>query len=135
MKRYLLDTSIVAFLFRGKYNVGQRLMKLGPEQCYVSDVTVAELTYGAYHSDRVQWNLDMIERFTKMVTIVPFASGIDEYGKQKDRLVKKGQMIEDFDLFIGCTAVTNGLVMVTDNVKHFSRIEGIQIENWVDRSL
>lgn len=53
MKRYLLDTSIVAFLFRGKYNVGQRLMKLGPEQCYVSDVTVAELTYGAYHSDRV----------------------------------------------------------------------------------
>lgn len=135
MRRYLLDTSIVAFLFRGKYGVGQHLMKLGAEQCYVSDVTVAELTYGAYHSDRVQKNLDMIEQFTKMVTVLPFDSGIDEYGRQKDRLVKEGLMIEDFDLFIGCTAVANGLIMVTDNIKHFARIDGIEIENWVDRSM
>lgn len=133
MKRYLLDTSIVAFLFRGKYGIGKHLSELGADQCCVSDVTVAELTYGAYHSDRVHWNLDMIERFTQLVTVVPFASGVDEYGKQKDRLVKTGQMIEDFDLFIGCTAVANDLVMVTDNVKHFTRIEGIEIENWVDR--
>lgn len=134
MKRYLLDTSIVAFLFRGKYGIGQHLMNLDAEQCCVSDVTVAELTYGAYHSDRVQKNLDMIEQFTKMVTVVPFESGINEYGRQKDRLVKMGLMIEDFDLFIGCTAVANGFVMVTDNVKHFARIENIEIENWVDRS-
>ena len=134
MKRYLLDTSIVAFLFRGKYGIGQHLGKLGAEQCFVSDVTVAELTYGAYHSDHVQRNLEMLEQFTKMVTVVPFASGIDEYGRQKDRLVKSGMMIEDFDLFIGCTAVANGLVMVTDNVKHFARIEGIELEDWVDRN-
>lgn len=134
MKRYLLDTSIVAFLFRGKYGIGQHLRELGAEQCCVSDVTVAELIYGAYHSDRVQKNLDMIEQFTKMVTVIPFRSGIDEYGRQKDRLVKMGMMIEDFDLFIGSTAVANGIVMVTDNVKHFARIEGIDIENWVDRS-
>lgn len=134
MKRYLLDTSIVAFLFRGKYNIGQHLRELSAEQCCVSDVTVAELIYGAYHSDRVQNNLDMIEQFTKMVTVIPFRSGIDEYGRQKDRLVKMGMMIEDFDLFIGSTAVANDIVMVTDNVKHFARIEGIEIENWVDRN-
>ena len=133
MKRYLLDTSIVAFLFRGKYGIGQHLRELGAENCCVSDVTIAELTYGAYHSDRVQWNLNMIDRFTQMVSVIPFAMGIDEYGRQKDRLIKAGQMIEDFDLFIGCTAVANGMVMVTDNVKHFSRIEGIDIENWVIR--
>ena len=56
------------------------------------------------------------------------------YGKQKDILVKSGRMIEDFDLLIGCTAVVNGMIMVTDNTKHFSRIHGIQLENWVDRS-
>lgn len=133
MKRYLLDTSIVAFMFRGKYGIGQKLSELGAEQCCVSDVTVAELTYGAYHSDRVQQNLAMIERFCQLVTVVPFASGVDEYGRQKDCLVRKGTMIEDFDLFIGCTAVANGMIMVTDNVKHFSRIEGIQLENWVRR--
>lgn len=133
MKKYLLDTSIVAFLFRGKYGIGQHLSKLSAEQCYVSDVTIAELTYGAYHSDRVQWNLNMIEQFSRMITIIPFAVAIDEYGRQKDILVKKGQMIEDFDLLIGCTAVTKNLTLVTDNTKHFSRIEGILLENWVIR--
>lgn len=133
MKKYLLDTSIVAFLFRGKHGIGQHLSKLSVEQCYVSDVTIAELTYGAYHSDRVQWNLNMIEQFSKMVTVIPFAVAIDEYGRQKDILVKNGKMIEDFDLLIGCTAVTKNLTMVTDNTKHFSRIEGIQLENWIIR--
>ena len=133
MKRYLLDTSIVAFLFRGKYGIGSHLSSLKAEQCFVSDVTIAELTYGAYHSDRVQWNLEMIENFTHLVSVIPFSDAINEYGKQKDRLVKSGKMIEDFDLLIGCTAVANGLVMVTDNTKHFSRIEGIALENWIER--
>ena len=48
-------------------------------------------------------------------------------------LVKSGRMIEDFDLLIGCTAVANNMIMVTDNIKHFSRIYGIQLENWVNR--
>lgn len=133
MKKYLLDTSIVAFLFRGKYGIANHLASLHYEQCFVSDVTIAELTYGAYHSDRVQSNLDMVEQFTRVVSVLPFSDGIKEYGKQKDRLVRSGQMIEDFDLLIGCTAVADGLIMVTDNTKHFSRIEGITIENWVER--
>ena len=133
MKKYLLDTSIVAFFFRGKYNVGKHLREVGAEECFVSEVTVAELTYGAYHSDRVQWNLDLLEQFLQMVKVVPFSDGISEYGRQKDILIKKGQMIEDFDLLIGCSAVANGMILVTDNTKHFSRIEGVQLENWVER--
>ena len=133
MKKYLLDTSIVAFLFRGKYGIGQHLNQLDANQCYVSDVTIAELTYGAYHSDRVQYNLEMIEQFTKIVTVVPFNVAIDEYGRQKSRLVESGQMIEDFDLLIGCTAIACGMVMVTDNTKHYSRMDGIKLENWVCR--
>lgn len=109
------------------------LRTLDAKQCFVSDVTIAELTYGAYHSDRVQYNLEMIEQFTKCVTVVPFDVAIDEYGRQKSRLVQSGQMIEDFDLLIGCTAITCGMVMVTDNTKHYSRIDGIKLENWVNR--
>ena len=104
------------------------------DQCFVSEITIAELTYGAYHSDRVSENLMMIERLESLVDVLPISSAIDEYGKQKDILVKSGRMIEDFDLLIGCTAVANGMIMVTDNTKHFSRIHGIQLENWVDRS-
>ena len=133
MKRYLLDTSIVVFLFRGKHDITSRLNKIGTDACFVSDVTIAELTFGAYHSDRVQWNLSMIDQFVKAVNIVPFAECINEYARQKDMLIRKGQMIEDFDLLIGCTAVSLGLTMVTDNIKHFSRIENLEIENWVTR--
>ena len=132
-KKYLLDTSIIAFLFRKAYNIGNRLRELDSDQCLVSEITIAELTYGAYHSDRVSENLMMIERLESLVDILPISSAIDEYGKQKDLLVKSGRMIEDFDLLIGCTAVANGMIMVTDNIKHFSRIHGIQLENWVDR--
>lgn len=133
MKKYLLDTSIVAFLFRGKYNISDHLSKLDASQCFVSDVTIAELVYGAYHSDYVQKNLDMIENFRQYVTVIPFAEAINEYGKQKEALVSAGQMIEDFDLLIGCTAVARDMIMVTDNIKHFSRIQGIVLENWVQR--
>ena len=90
-------------------------------------------TYGAYHSDRVAEKLLLINKLIDSVNVLPINSSIDEYGKQKDRLVKAGLMIEDFDLLIGCTAVANGMIMVTDNVRHFSRIEGIELENWVKR--
>ena len=99
----------------------------------MSDVTVAELTYGAYHSDNIQHNLDMIQDFLQIVNVAPFASCIAEYGRQKNILVRKGKMIEDFDLLIGSTAVAENMIMVTDNIKHFSRIEGIKLENWVER--
>ena len=133
-KKYLLDTSIITFLFRKAYNIGNRLRELDNDQYFVSEITIAELTYGAYHSDRVSENLMMVDRLESLVDILPISSAIDEYGKQKDILVKSGRMIDDFDLLIGCTAVANGMIMVTDNTKHFSRIHGIQIENWVDRS-
>ena len=133
-KKYLLDTSIITFLFRKAYNIGNRLRELDNDQYFVSEITIAELTYGAYHSDRVSENLMMVDRLESLVDILPISSAIDEYGKQKDILVKSGRMIDDFDLLIGCTAVANGMIMVTDNTKHFSKIHGIQIENWVDRS-
>ena len=56
------------------------------------------------------------------------------YGKEKSRLRKAGKMISDLDLFIGCTAVENKLIMVTENTSEFERISDIKIENWVNRT-
>jgi len=58
---------------------------------------------------------------------------IPTYGKEKARLQSLGQIISDFDLLIGCTSIENDLIMVTENVKEFQRIDGIKIENWVKR--
>lgn len=71
MKKYLLDTSICVFLFRRKYGIAEKLQKVGALQCYVSEVTIAELKYGAYKSDRIKENLDLIDRFIRLINIVP----------------------------------------------------------------
>ncbi len=133
MNGYLLDTCICVFLFRNKYDIAKRLNQIGYKDCYVSEVTLAELRYGAYKSDRTEQNLDLIERFSEKVNIVPFAETIDFYAKEKNRLNKQGTPIEDFDLLIASAASVRKLTLVTDNLKHFKNVQGIVIENWVAR--
>ena len=133
MNGYLLDTCICVFLFRNKYNIEKRLNQIGYKDCYVSEVTLAELRYGAYKSDRTEQNLDLIERFSEKVNIVPFAETIDFYAKEKNRLNKQGTPIEDFDLLIASAASSRKLTLVTDNLKHFKNVQGIVVENWVAR--
>ena len=77
----------------------------------------------------------MLKNFTMSVSsiqIVPIMGSLDIYAKEKARLKKKGQLIDDFDLLIGSSAIANEMVLVTRNVKHFNRISGINIENWAD---
>ena len=131
MKGYLLDTSICVFLFREYREVTQRLNEIGYNRCYITDVVLAELRYGAFQSDFVEDNLKLIEDFVKKVRVLPFADSIDVYAKEKVRLKNAGKPIEEFDLLIGCAAKAAGLTMVTHNIKHFSHIDGIEIEDWV----
>jgi len=131
MNGYLLDTSICVYLFRGNRDIAQRLNKLGFERCFICDVVLAELRYGAYNSNFAEDNLKMIDDFIKEVRVLPFADSIDVYAKEKVRLKKAGKLIEDFDLLIGCAAKAAKLTMVTNNTKHFSHIEGLAIEDWI----
>ena len=133
MKGYLLDTSICVFHFREHCEVTQRLNEIGFSRCFISDVVLAELRYGAFKSDFVDDNLKLIDEFVKKVRVLPFADSIDVYAKEKVRLKNAGKSIEEFDLLIGCAAKAAGLTVVTHNVKHFSHIDGIEIEDWVTR--
>jgi len=133
MKGYLLDTNICVFLLRRKYGVERRLSELDPKQCYISEITVAELKYGAYKSNRTDENLALIEELANSVNIVPFTESIDVYAREKNRLRKQGTPIEDFDLLIAAAAISQGLTLVTDNTKHFSHIDGLTLENWIER--
>lgn len=78
-------------------------------------------------------NYTIIETFVKQLTILPIFGIIQFYAKEKTRLQKQGNMISDFDLLIGSTAVENDMIMVTENTKEFKRIKNIKIENWVVR--
>ena len=93
MTRYLLDTCICVFLFRQKYGIAEKLSKLNPEQCYISEITIAELKYGAYKSNRIDENLQLIDELVAAVNVVPFAESIDVFAKEKVRLMSQGENI------------------------------------------
>lgn len=134
MKRYLLDTSICVFLFRGKFGINEKLNKYDSSQIFISDVTLAELKYGAYRSSEPEYNLLLIERLISKVSVVPFSASIDIFARTKDLLRRKGITIEDFDLLIASSALAYNLILITDNIKHFSHVENLELENWVVRS-
>jgi tRNA(fMet)-specific endonuclease VapC len=131
---YLLDTSICVFFLRGKLNLDKMIKQVGLENCYISEVTVAELRFGAENSDDLVKSNKAVDIFLKGLTILPIFGSIKRYAVEKVRLRKIGKPINDeFDLLIGVTAVENQLILVTDNIKDFKFLDGIQIENWFKR--
>ncbi|WP_442794592.1 type II toxin-antitoxin system VapC family toxin [Pelobium manganitolerans] len=131
--KYLLDSNICIHFFRGKYGIIDKLDKVGLENCAISEITLAELVFGAEKSANPIKNHNLIEQLISQLSILPIFDAIPMYGREKVRLQKLGKVISDFDLLIGCTAIENNMIMVTENIKEFERIEKIKIENWVNR--
>jgi tRNA(fMet)-specific endonuclease VapC len=132
MAKYLLDTDISVFFLRGKYNINKKLKEIiGYDNCFISEITLAELKYGAELSEKTDENLHSVNEFAKKIGILPIFNSLDLYAKEKARLRKAGNMIDDFDLLIGCSAIKNSFILVTNNENHFERIENIKMENWV----
>lgn len=132
---FLLDTSICIFFLRGKIQLDKIIKEVGLENCYISEITVAELRFGAENSDNPTKSHKAVDSFLQGLTIIPIFGSIRKYAEEKVRLRKIGKPHHDeFDLLIGVTAIVNGLTLVTDNIKDFERLNGIKIENWFDRS-
>jgi len=131
---YLLDTSICVFFLRGRFGLSDLIKEKGREKFYISEITVAELYYGAENSNHPAKSIKSVEAFVSGLTVLPIWGAIGRYAKEKTRLRKAGKLIhDDFDLLIEATALANKLILITDNVKDFERLDGIKIENWIDR--
>jgi tRNA(fMet)-specific endonuclease VapC len=135
MQQYLLDTNICVFFLRGKLDLNTLIRQKGRENCFISEITVAELRYGAENSDNPQLSHQCVDDFVEGLSIIPIFGAIKRYAQEKARLRKRGTPIHDeFDLLIGVTAIENQLVLVTDNLKDFERLDGISLENWFKRA-
>lgn len=132
MKKYLLDTNICIHFLGGEYDLNKKIKKVGEENCLVSEITIAELKFGAENSRDKEKNRKTIGDFVKKFSIIPIFNSLDTYATEKARLRKKGQPLDDFDLLIGATAISNDFVLVTRNISDFDRMDGIKIENWID---
>lgn len=131
--KYLIDTNICIHFFRGKFNLYEKFQEVRTENCAISEITLAELIFGAENSTNPKKNYRLIEDLSDQMIILPILNAIYIYGKEKARLRSLGTMISDFDLLIGCTALEKDLIMVTENLNEFERIQGLKIENWIKR--
>ena len=129
---YLLDTNICIHYFKGQFELKNKIEQIGFRRFAISEITLAELIYGAEKSQKRNENIKVVENFAELISIIPIFDSIRIYGKEKARLKLKGTAISDLDLFIGATAIVNDMILVTRNVREFERMGNIKIENWID---
>jgi len=128
---WILDTDICIYWLKGNKTVEQRAMQAGLDNLQVSFITISELYYGAFKSQRTKENIQLVKMLEEKMTVIESDSGIcGIFGKLKAQLEKDGTIIDDADLFIAASALTLSAVLATNNEKHFKRIKGLKIENW-----
>jgi len=132
--RYMLGTNICIYAIKHKpEKVFQRLQALDPEDVCVSSVTYAELVHGVEKSAAVEKNRLALLTLLANIEILDFdINAADCYGKIRADLEKKGTPIGPLDMMIAGHAQSLGYTVVTNNVKEFSRVKNLKIENWAE---
>lgn len=131
--RYMLDTNICIYAIKHKpEKVFQRLQEIDPDDVCASSVTYAELVHGVEKSAAVEKNRLALSMLLANIEILNFdVDAANCYGKIRADLEKKGTPIGSLDMMIAGHAMSMGYTVVTNNVKEFSRIPDLKIENWV----
>lgn len=128
---YLIDTNIVIYCLKGNEVVTKNLLRHLNDPISISMVTLMELYYGAYKSQRVASNLAKIKALESAIEIIPLGKEVVEvFGMYKAKLERSGNPLDDFDLILAASALAHNLILVTNNIKHFRRFEGLKIADW-----
>ena len=135
-KKYLLDTNTLIEISAETPCVIEHVLEVGAENCCMSVISLHELYYGAYYAKTVkeayfEKEMKLISKLLEKFSIVPLPDDAECYAKIKNMLREKGMLIDEFDMIIAGQGIFEGLTVVTDNLKHFSRIPGLKIENWM----
>ena len=132
MKGFILDTDTWIEFFRHRGSVDKHIAATPAEQIFASEVNIAELTYGALHSNAVEKHLQEPREIESTFTVLPLGDWIRDYAEIRQDLASKGLKVGDFDILIAVTARHHGLAVVTHNTKHFSQMPGIQCVDWLE---
>ena len=130
---YLLDTNTCVYAIKRMPQVVRRLQERSPEDFGVSAITVAELRFGAAKSSRPAETRRGVDAFLKPLEALPFGNdAASEYAILRLALERGGRPIGERDLLIAATAKSLGLIVVTHNVREFSRVADLKVEDWHD---
>lgn len=132
MLTYMLDTNICIYVMKTyPPDLREKFNSLADQLC-ISSITLGELYYGAEKSARRQENLSAIENFAARLEVLPFANkGAAHYGQIRAELARAGTPCDVHDMQIGGHARSEGLIVVTNNMREFIRMPGLRAENWV----
>lgn len=134
MRKYMLDTNIVIYTIKNKPGEVREAFKAHDGQMCISSVTLMELIYGAEASAAVERNLRDIEGFAARLEILPYDTGAAIHtGQLRAELKKIGRPMGPYDEMTAGHARSQGLVIVTNNIRQFKHAAGVRLENWVSK--
>jgi tRNA(fMet)-specific endonuclease VapC len=130
--KYLLDTNVCIGFLRGSSPLlATRFASVSQADKYLCPVVQAELYFGAYKSAQPQASLTTLKAFIARFPVLPFDEiAAETYGTIRADLARKGNLIGPYDLQIAAIALAHGATLVTHNTKEFSRVAGLQLEDW-----
>ena len=132
MLRYLLDTNIVIYVIKRRPLQALEIFNQNAGRMAISAITLAELQHGAEKSSHPASNLVVVEDLCSRLEILPYgAKAAQHYGSIRAILEKLGQTIGVNDLHIAAHARSEGLTLVSNNLREFERVPALQFENWV----
>ena len=130
--KYLLDTNMCIFLMKNNTSVVNKYKENKKKGIAISSITAAELYFGVCNSANPIKNGENLAKFLIGLKILEFDSiSAMEYGNLRAKLWKKGMPIGPLDMLIASHAKSKGLIIVTNNVHEFERIDGLLIEDWL----
>jgi len=132
MFKYLLDTNIVIYVLKRRPKEVLEIFNRNASRMAISSITLSELIYEAEKSSNVDKNLEAIEEFVSHLDVLPYdAKASQHYGQIKATLEKRGEIIGENDIHIAAHAISQGLILVTNNLREFKRVPNLALENWV----
>ncbi|MHB0985198.1 MAG: type II toxin-antitoxin system VapC family toxin [Sulfuricella sp.] len=131
---YLLDTNIIIAAMKGVPGVIGRLEKIPLSALILSPIVLGELEFGAEKSAHVEKNRARLASLIENIPAAPLDTETSRhYGLIRADLEEKGTPIGANDLWIAAQALALGAMLVTDNIGEFSRVAGLEVENWVEK--
>ena len=128
---YLIDTNIIIYSLKNDLTVNEKFKETANIPKSISVITYGELVYGAKKSKHVERSLATAYRIADLFPIIDITKSImDIFAEIKSNLERKGNVIEDMDILIAATALSHNLILVTNDIGHFSRVDDLRMENW-----
>lgn len=133
--RFVLDTNIVSAFMRGDPRVVDELASVRVRDVGIPQPVLAEIAYGIQRLPRSKRRLKLQRDLERIERTFPRVGWSDEvshlFGATKAALESAGEAVEDFDVAIAAHALAEQAVLVTDNLDHFERVEGLEVLNWL----